>query len=630
MIRRLSREPAALVGVLAGVVLLLIAQAYWLPGPAAPADELHVVRAARAGAAAVAAPLTSLALAPFWHWWGAVPAYRATKVLESVVFALTVVPAYLLARPLVGRSWAIAAAAAAVLVPLEVSTSAASPVALAYPAASAALLAFTRYLEERRARPLLAALLGYLLAAALWPTLAPLGVTLGFAAVAVRPGARRFLRWPGAGVWIALAVAAYVVWSALVAASSAVAAATWGDSALAAARSVGAWALGLAVLAPIAAFGALRGTGTRPHTVTAAAVAVAMVPTAGVVAAGNGISADERPLVVLVPLVLPLALYAVLRRAPPGWGYAVGALVLLGAALTTQGGRARFDPAAPGLQWLRSGGIVTEATLVATVVLACAVAVALLLWAPAAVGAAPLAALVLVAPVPAAAVASSAAHHRARSERAALPEPPTFLERVDGDVAIDGGLSADVVDSLLFWNGNASVLDPPLADRSADPTTGVYQPLVTGLSAGLVSDPRQVRGVVLERTSVGSVVRLGDPAAAAETVTGVYPDGWSGPGVTYRRFSITPGASLTITLSRTAFTGPDVAGGVTVAVGGLDGPASVVRRLRVPSGASRTVRLRPPNRPFRVDLTLQTFSPSRYGSSDTRQIGVQPAFRYGR
>lgn len=630
MTRRLPREPAALVGVLAGAVLLLVAQAYWLPGPAAPADELHVVQAARAGAAAAAAPLTSLALAPFWHWWGAASAYHATKVLESVVFALTVVPAYLLARPLVGRGWAVAAAAAAVLVPLEVSTSAASPVALAYPAAAAALLAFTRYLDELRARPLFAAFVAYAFAAALWPVLAPLGVTLGFVAVAVRPGARRFLRWPEAGVWIALAVAAYVVWSALVAASSAVAAASWGDSALAAARSLGAWALGLGLVAPIAAFGALRGRGIRPHTLTAAAAIVALVPTAGVVASGNGITADERPLIVLVPLVLPLALHAVLRRMPERPGYTVGALVLLGAALTTQSGRARFDPAAPGLQWLRSGGIATEATLVATVLLACAVAVAVLLWAPAAVGAAPVAGLALVAPVLAAAVASSAAHHRAHSERAALPDPPTLLERVDGDVAIDAALPVEVVDSLLFWNGNASVLNPPLADRSADPATGVYEPPVTGFSAGLVADPRQARGAVLERTPVGPLVRFGDPLAAAETVTGVYPDGWSGPAVTYRRFTITPGDSLTITLSRTAFTGPDVAGGVTVAVGGLDGPASVVRRLRVPSGASRTVRLRPPHRPFRVDLALQTFSPSQYGLSDTRKLGVRPAFRYGR
>lgn len=628
MTRRLPREPAALVGALAGTVLLLVAQALWLPGPAAPAEELHVVRAARAGAAAAGAPLTTLVLAPLWSWWGAAHAYDAAKILESIVFALTLVPAYLLARPLVGRGWGLAAAVVAVLVPLEVSTAAASPVALAYPAITLALLAFTRYLEGLRPRPLIVAICAYVLAAALWPTLAPLGITLGLLAVAVRPSARRFLRWPEASAWIVLAVAAYVAWSAVVASSAVVAAAGWGDSALAATRSAGAWALGLGLLAPIAAFGTLWRSGTHAFTLTVAAVLVAAVPTAGVVAAGNGVAADERPLLVLVPLVLPLALRGILGHLT-GWKAAAGAAALLAAALTTQSGGFGFDPAVPGLQWLRSGGITSEATLVATVLLTCAIALGLLLWFSTGAGAAPLAAVALAAPVLAAAVASSAAHHRARAERAALPSPPMLLERVDGEVALAASLPADVVDALLFWNGNARVLDPPLAERSVDPATGVYEPLVTGYTAGLVDDPRQVRGAVIERMRAGALVRFGDPVGAAESVTGVYPDGWSGPAVTYRRFATTPGASLTITLSRSAFRGPDVAGGVTIAVGGLEGAVRVVRRLRVPSGATRIVRLRPPDRPFRVELAFQTFSPSQFGSSDTRQLGAQPAFRYG-
>ena len=631
MTRRARPDLLALAGVLAGAAGLLVAQAAWLPGPAAPGLELVVVRAARAGAAAADAPLTTLLLAPFWRHEGAARAYELSKLLESLLLALTVVPAYFLSRPLVGPRWALGVAAASVLVPASISSAAASPVPLAYPVTTAALLAFVRYLERPRVSLLVTALAACALAGALWPAVGALGIALALLAAGTRPWARALLRWPGAAVWIALAVAAYVAWSALVASSSTAAAADWPHGAAAAVRSVGAVALGLGVLSPLACVCALGRREARAHALALGAAAVALVPAAGIVAAGTGNPADELPLLVLVPLVLTLAVAALRARLVARRAVVAGALVLLTAALANRPREVRtFDPRIPGLQWLRSGGHVSTVTLVATVVLAFVLAGALLLaLSPGAGGRLALAAAALALPLPAAVAASVAAEHRAAGERAALPSPPVFLEGVGGPVAVDDAVPPDTLASLLFWNGDARALDPPLSARTVDPGTGVYEPLVTGFRAVLTADPRLARGQVVKRTPLGAVVLVTEPVGAAETVTGVYPDGWSGPSVTYRRFQVAPGASLTITLSRRAFTGPPVPDGITIALGPLRGATRVVRRLRVPTGATRVVRLPTQAQPFRVDLALDTFSPARFGSSDTRELGAQPAFRYG-
>lgn len=630
MTRRLRSAPVALAGVVAGAVALLVAQAEWLPGPAAPGLELGVVRAARAGTAAAGAPLTTLLLAPLWRHLGTPRAYELTKVVASVAFALAAVPAYFLARPLLGRRWALGVAAVSVLVPAAIASAAASPLPLAYPVATLALLAFVRYLEERRPRLLVTALAASVLAAAFWPALGPLAVGLAALAVAVHPAPRSLWHWPGAAVWIALAVLAYVVWSALVASSSAVAAADWRHGAAAAARSVGAWALGLGVLAPVAAVGGALRPGARALGLALGVAAVSLAPVAGVIAAGTGNGADERPLLVLVPLVLTLATFAI-RAGSAGRPAAVAAgVVLLAAALANRPRELRvFNPVVPGLQWLRAGGDVSAAALAATIVLAFVLGVALLVGPAGARARRTLALVALVVPVLAAVAASVSAEHRAREKRAALPSPPAFLERVAGPVAVDPALPRDVLASLLFWNGDARALHPPLAARSVDPETGVYRPLVTGFPALFTPDPRRARGTTVAQTPIGVVVRVTEPLSAAETVTGVYPDGWSGASVTYRRLQVTPRASLAIMLSRSSFNGPAVPDSVTVALGPLDGATHVVRHLRVPSGATRVVRLTPPPRPFRVELELDTFSPARYGSTDTRELGARLVFDYG-
>jgi hypothetical protein len=620
----------ALAGVVAGAVALLVAQAEWLPGPVAPALELGVVRAARAGAGAAGAPLATLLLAPLWRHLDAARAYELTKVAESVAFALAAVPGFFLARPLLGRDWALAVATVSVLVPAATWSAAASPLPLAYPLTTVALLAFVRYLEERRGRLLVTALATSALAGALWPALGALAVGLAALAVAVHPAARSLLHWPRAAVWIVLAVLAYVVWSVLVASSSAVAAADWPHGAAAAARSVGAWALGLGVVAPVAAVGGALRPGARTLGLTLCVAAVSLVPVAGVVAVGTGNAADERPLLALVPLVLTLAVLAIRAATARRPAVVAAGLVLLAAAVANRPRELRvFDPLLPGLQWLRAGGEVSAAALAATIVLAFVLGIALLVVAAGARARRVLAVVALVVPVLAGVAASVSAEHRAREQRAALPSPPTFLERVAGPVAVDPALPRDVLASLLFWNGDARALHPPLAARSVDPETGVYRPLVTGFPSLLTPDSRRARGTTIAQTPLGVVVRVIEPVAAAETITGVYADGWSGASVTYRRLQVTPGASLAVTLSRHSFNGPAVPDRVTVALGPLHGTTRVVRHLRVPSGATRVVRLTPPPRPFRVDLELDTFSPARYGSTDTRELGARLVFEYG-
>ena len=79
---------------------------------------------------------------------------------------------------------------------------------------------------------------------------------------------------------------------------------------------------------------------------------------------------------------------------------------------------------------------------------------------------------------------------------------------------------------------------------------------------------------------------------------------------------------------RAGWTGQDTPSQVTIAVERLDGRPVSRARWIVHSGLKRTFRLRTPPAPYRVKVGVErTFSPAQFGQADTRQLGVQLAFR---
>ena len=120
---------------------------------------------------------------------------------------------------------------------------------------------------------------------------------------------------------------------------------------------------------------------------------------------------------------------------------------------------------------------------------------------------------------------------------------------------------------------------------------------------------------------------MGGQLRLRSLVVGVTPDGWTGASATYTRY-VAPGAHyVLVRLARTGLRGlPDAH--VQAAVGPSGSTRVWERRMiTVPGGGS--VRLRLPVRrvPFQVVLGVSpTFTPSQFGSPDTRTLGVRASF----
>ena len=211
--------------------------------------------------------------------------------------------------------------------------------------------------------------------------------------------------------------------------------------------------------------------------------------------------------------------------------------------------------------------------------------------------AAPLALASLV--VAAATAGEVAAAHRARAEA-------TSRDTLTGGreaVVVVGGQDDRRGDALLFWNRRMRLAS--LDGRRTVPETGVVEP------------PLPVAEVYIDLTGLGPFT--GSPPRVAETLEGVYDDGWTGERAIYRRFAPLRRDRLALTLSRTAWTGPPVPGRVTVEVVG-----GAARALNVGGGQKKRLELPVPAPPFEVVVRSQTFSPADFGgSSDTRRLGVR-------
>jgi hypothetical protein len=119
------------------------------------------------------------------------------------------------------------------------------------------------------------------------------------------------------------------------------------------------------------------------------------------------------------------------------------------------------------------------------------------------------------------------------------------------------------------------------------------------------------------------------PLRLSAATGGIYGDGWMASYAAYSHFSPrSPRGAVSVSLSRAAWTGPDAPGHVQI-VRITDRGKHVVRRWTIHSGQSRTFLVPVARGPFAIAVSISpTFSPSSYGSPDTRQLGAQVGFRY--
>jgi hypothetical protein len=192
-----------------------------------------------------------------------------------------------------------------------------------------------------------------------------------------------------------------------------------------------------------------------------------------------------------------------------------------------------------------------------------------------------------------------------------------------------------------FWNrsvGDVYALD------STDPTGTAVVPTTVDARGRFVRTsnrrPLAPRYVVAQPgldiagekvASTGRLVlyRLPAPLRLDTRLDGVYADTWSGPNAIYTNYSDAPG-TVRVDLGRAGWGGPSPPGNVTIDLERVDSGRRVARtRVLVPNGSKRTIRLKTPAAPFRVNVSVQpTFSPASYGFGDQRQLGAQLAFAF--
>jgi hypothetical protein len=220
--------------------------------------------------------------------------------------------------------------------------------------------------------------------------------------------------------------------------------------------------------------------------------------------------------------------------------------------------------------------------------------------------------------------------------------PVTFLYSESGS---DKVAASRVLLQAEFWNRNVtwvantgtSELCPlPEKDARVDLATGRIETVV---DEGPVSTPTVVTnasvslaGRVLRTRAPLAAYRIESPLRLAGAYEGLYGDGWAGGRAAYSGY-VPPSrdSALSVGVSRSSWTGPDVPGRVVLRVGTLAGTGGTPRLGRliarrtwtIHAGASRVFVFPPPRGPFRVELEVDpTFVPAELGFTDPRSLGA--------
>ena len=195
------------------------------------------------------------------------------------------------------------------------------------------------------------------------------------------------------------------------------------------------------------------------------------------------------------------------------------------------------------------------------------------------------------------------------------------------------GVYALGTDNFLTFGGPELKLGASgrLLPKPGEESTFIDEPYV-------LADPNLgIVGQVVARPGPLALIRASRPIRISRAAEGIYADGWSGPLAALSQYSPLPHGArrVRVTVSRQAWVGPDVPGHVTVATGPLrmteNGPAlartTAKREWTVHSQRARAFILPVPPAPFRLEVRVTpTFTPSQFGSGDTRQLGAQVVF----
>jgi hypothetical protein len=207
----------------------------------------------------------------------------------------------------------------------------------------------------------------------------------------------------------------------------------------------------------------------------------------------------------------------------------------------------------------------------------------------------------------------------------------------------DVGIEASTLWQAEFWNKslddvyNIGIAPAfPLTEVSAplDRGSGRIQATVPPDRFVVAGERLGIAGRVVARNGQLALYRINPPARVGMTLEGVYADGWTSGAAALTQYSTRGNrpVRLRVTLSRAAWIGRDVPGQVSLRLGpvvardGLATFASVTAtgEWTAHSGGSRVFKFQTPPPPYRLEFQVSpTFSPSRLGASDSRELGVQ-------
>jgi hypothetical protein len=681
-----------LLSVYFGLAALYAWQASEHPVPTLYSDEIELMQlsrsiaetgeAARRGDPYGMPTLVAYFLAPVWWLGSATASYAAAKLLLVLAMTATVFPAYLLARLVVPRWYALAAAAAATAVPALAYSPVLVEEPLAYPLATVCLWLIARAFVEpswmRVATAVVvsaAAMFTRTQLSILFAVFALVFLWYGWQSERVTRWRSSWSRWDWVGA-ATLTVGIAVAFSAFVGHLSQ----SWRDTTgfyrdrivEHASWAAGALAIGVGVLPVIAGVAALarprgepRDPRTRAFVATSVAAIVVFLAYTGI--KGAFISTQfstlvvERNLIYLCPILFAATALAIVRGVGRVWAIA-GATVFTVWVVTAVPLRLNEYPyyEAHGLSMVALAnrelgwpeGRIENALLVACLV---SVAVVLALRfvdrgsrAFAAVAGASAVAILswnLTAEV------YAAEGERILAERIDqnLAKPYDWVDRETGgeSVVVLGQQMRDNTGIWLteFFNpsvkkmwsldgtapGPGAILTPDL--RAAD---GTLTPS-PGTEYALTLNGVELQAPIVAQNGGATLYRVGrQPLKLAAGVTGVDTDGWMGAKAAYTRYDVSrDGIGFAyVTLSRYRWCPHDKPGKATVRIGpvgiGSDNQPAIARVLETKTGVVHACKqigftFVPPPFPWRIEVTIDpTFVPHELdpSRSDARELGA--------
>jgi hypothetical protein len=528
-------------------------------------------------------------IAPAWAAFKAVPdAYAAAKGINALVMSLAAVPAYFLARRVLGTWWSLAAAALAVAIPSMVYTGTLMTENAFYPVFLTTLIAFVAWLDRPSAVNTLA-LIGLCIVAFLTRqqaiALLPAILTAPLLIVNWRDALRRYLPMYLLAAIVALLVVAvqsargrsvFGILGAYQAASTSHY--TVGDVTKWFLYHVSELDLSVGVF-PFAAllvlaFG-LRGLARPQKVFVAASVAVSfwLVLEVAIFASEQSFRVEERNMFYVAPLFLIALLVWIERGLPRGTVWSTAAIILAAAlpgalpyssliGLNSISDTIALLP----LGWLVEQGLGLDDVGV-VVVFVCAALGLLFLFVPRRY-ALVLPAIVLVYfAVSQAAIQSKHEFQSLESLFGGITNPhENWIDRAVGSNAKVAVVWTGHTDKFTIWENeffNRSVGkvyatgpslpgDLPETKVTIDRLTGdLVTPSGSHIHAqyALADSSLAVEGTIVARDKLKGMYlyRLSGPLRQVARVTGVYADGWSGRKVTYSRVDC-DGGSLAVTL----------------------------------------------------------------------------------